>query len=302
MQQQYWHPTSIVGMGELVWDIFPDDKRLGGAPCNFIYMAQQLGNQQFKYYMASAVGKDALGEELIQHLQHLGLQHEYIYKDANHTTGVVDVYVDAKGQPEFTIHDNAAWDHIPPLPVSLAESCQVFCFGSQGQRQNKSRHSIMKFLQSMPDTALKIFDVNLRQNCYSKEILLVSLQQADILKTNDEEIKIIGRLLHLQGDDAAILHQLRDNFHLRLAILTRGEQGSVLINENECVTHPGQKITVVDSVGAGDAFTAAIAIGLLQQHSLARINDDANRVAAYVCTQAGATPVLPMELVNIFSD
>ena len=292
---------TIIGLGEILWDMFPAGKNLGGAPANFAYHAHALGH---KGVIVSAVGDDELGHEIIEQLQHLCLTCDYIAIDKTKPTGTVSVYLDEKGQPTYTIHEGVAWDFIPNMPslIALADKADAVCFGSLAQRSEVSRHTIRDFLDKVSSKPLRIFDVNLRQAFYTKAIIESSLQRANVLKINDEELPIIANLLDdfSAKDEHRALKTLARHYDLRLVALTKGDKGSILYANEQFATHPGCASTqsIVDTVGAGDAFTAALAIGMLKGYDLERLNKEANCLAAFVCSRAGATPTLPDELIE----
>jgi fructokinase len=280
----------VVGLGELLWDLLPAGKQLGGAPANFAYITSLLGD---KGIPASRLGEDALGAAALQRLRELGLSTEYIQKDAGHPTGTVQVEVDSAGQPRFEISESVAWDFLQWTRQwqTLAQQADAVCFGSLAQRGENSRATIRTFvLASRPD-AVRVFDVNLRQNFYSAHVLSESMRLAMLVKLNHEELPRIMRLFelehHSEEDSARRLMSLHD---LKLVCVTRGNGGSLLISADECSEHPGFKVKVADTVGAGDAFTAALVHGYLRGTSLAQINDNANRVGAWVASHSGATP------------
>ncbi len=281
----------IVGLGELLWDIFLQGKCLGGAPANFAYHISALGH---KGIIASRIGKDTLGKEIIDAIATLDLTWEYIKIDPNHPTGTVDVRVDSNGHPKYTITENVAWDFLEfdEKWKILAEKADAVCFGSLAQRSSESRTTIIEFLRHTVKETVWIFDINLRQNFYSPEIITQSLKISSILKLNDEELPILIDLLGYQKKESEeeLCRVLIEKYRLDLVCLTKGENGSLLINERETVKHPGRKVTVIDTVGAGDAFTAALAIQYLKGMSLKRISEAANRLGSWVASQAGATP------------
>jgi fructokinase len=285
----------VAGIGELLWDVFPSGRRLGGAPTNFCYHAQQLGA---KGIPVSAVGADALGAEIRAVLQSLGVDDSLVAEDSKHPTGTVQVTLDAAGKPTFEICEGVAWDWVPVTPAltALAREADAVCFGSLAQRHSVSRGAIHHFLETMRPEALTIFDVNLRQSFYSKEIIEQSLHRSNVLKLSDDELPVMAKLFDLSGSIAKQLAVLRERFELRLVAYTRGPEGSLLVTANESDDHPGNPGKAVDTVGAGDSFTAALCMGLLKKKPLAEINRHANRVAQYVCLHTGATPVLPDEL------
>jgi len=287
MKRQY----VIVGLGEILWDIFPQEKYLGGAPANFAYHISALGH---KGIIASRIGKDRLGKEIIDTIATLGLTRKYIQIDPNHRTGTVDVRVDSNGHPKYTITENVAWDffEFDEKWRILAEKADAVCFGSLAQRSSESRTTIIEFLRHTVKETVWIFDINLRQNFYSPEIITQSLKISSILKLNDEELPILIDLLGYQKKESEeeLCRVLIEKYRLDLVCLTKGENGSLLINERETVKHPGRKVTVIDTVGAGDAFTAALAIQYLKGMSLKRISEAANKLGSWVASQVGATP------------
>jgi fructokinase len=280
----------VVGLGELLWDLLPAGRQLGGAPANFAYITSLLGDEGIP---ASRLGQDALGEEAILRLRELALPTAFIQEDADHPTGTVQVEVDAAGQPRFEISESVAWDFLEWTPQwqTLAQQAHAVCFGSLAQRSEHSGATIRRFvLASRPD-AVRVFDVNLRQNFYTAQVLAESMRLASLVKLNHEELPRIMRLFelehHSEEDSARRLLSLHD---LKLVCVTRGNDGSLLISTGECSEHPGFKVRVADTVGAGDAFTAALVHGYLRGTSLAQINETANRVGAWVASQSGATP------------
>src|SRR5271170_2684212 len=279
----------IVGLGELLWDLFPAGAQLGGAPANFAYIASLLGDEGIP---ASRLGQDSLGTDAIRRLGELGLSTEFIQKDADHPTGTVKVEVDRTGQPRFEVAESVAWDFLEWTPQwqKLAEQADAVCFGSLAQRSEHSRATIRRFLPALRKSAVRVFDVNLRQDFYSMDVLAESMKLATIVKLNHEELPKIMRLFKLQtsGEEASARQLL--SHEVKLVCVTRGSRGSLLVSADECSEHPGFKVKVVDTVGAGDAFTAALVHGYLRGTSLAQINETANRVGAWVASQSGATP------------
>ncbi len=290
----------VVGIGEVLWDMLPAGKQMGGAPANFAYHARSLGADGFA---VSCVGDDPPGRELLDQFDRLGLSRRYIAVDRRHPTGTVDIHLDADGKPYFVIHEEVAWDYLPPAPVfhEVVDTADAVCFGSLAQRSPVSRATIGGLLASVPDACLRVFDVNLRQRFYSRDVILQGMLAADVVKLNDEELPVIALLLKTPGKDGeAQMAALLREFDLRLLVLTRGAHGSVLLGPNARSEHPGFPAEVADTVGAGDAFTAAVTMGLLRRLELDAVNEWANRVASYVCSQAGATPQLPDELTAPF--
>jgi fructokinase len=281
----------IVGLGEVLWDVFPQKKYLGGAPANFAYYVSMLGH---KGIIASRIGKDELGKEILDSLTDLSLSKEYIQIDPNNPTGTVDVKIDSKGQPTFTINQNVAWDFLEfnEKYNQLAKRVDAVCFGSLAQRSPKSHNTIVEFLKHTQNDTLRIFDINLRQHFFSKKIIIESLQLSSILKLNDEELLILIDLLGYQNkkSEEELCRQLIEIYGLNLVCLTKGEKGSLLITDKEIVEHPGYQITVADTVGAGDAFAAAIIVKYLEGISLKKISEAANKLSSWVTSQHGATP------------
>jgi fructokinase len=294
---------TIVGLGELLWDLLPAGKQLGGAPANFAYITNLLGN---KGVPASRVGNDSLGDAALQRLTQLGVSTEFVQRDALHPTGSVNVEID-RGQPRFEILQSVAWDFLDwSQPWQrLAADADAVCFGSLAQRSAQSQSTIRSFLNATRPRAVRVFDVNLRQNFYSRQVLAESMRLATIVKLNHEELPKIMHLFeiasHGEMDSAQRLLSMHD---LKLVCITRGDGGSLLISANECSEHAGIKVKVADTVGAGDAFTAAMVHGYLRGSSLKQINESANRVGAWVASQPGAMPVpkvagLPQTLAEI---
>jgi fructokinase len=286
----------LVGLGEVLWDLLPGGKQLGGAPANFAYHASALGGCG---EIASCVGEDDLGREILRRLDELGVGRSAVAIDGEHPTGTVSVKLDEHGKPEYTIHENVAWDFIPATPelLTLARQADAVCFGSLAQRSATSRETIARFLAATREECLRVFDINLRQAYFSPEVIDQSLEASDVLKLNDDELPAVARLLGLPAgneDDQAV--ELRRRFELRLVVLTRGAKGSTVYAPEGVSLCPPQPVRVVDTVGAGDAFTAAIAMGLLAGDDLDAVHRRAARVAAYVCSQRGATPTMPEEL------
>ena len=279
----------VVGLGELLWDLFPAGKQLGGAPANFAYITSLLGDQGIP---ASRLGHDSLGADAIRRLGELGLATEFIQQDPDHPTGTVKVEVDRTGQPRFEISESVAWDFLEWTPQwqRLAQQSDAVCFGALAQRSEHSRATIRRFLLAVPNSAVRVFDVNLRQNFYSMEVLAESMKLATIVKLNHEELPKIMRLFELEArsEEASARHLLSQE--VKLVCVTRGNGGSLLVSADELNEHPGFKVKVADTVGAGDAFTAALVHGYLRGTPLAQINETANRVGAWVASQPGATP------------
>jgi fructokinase len=294
---------TIVGLGELLWDLLPAGKQLGGAPANFAYITNLLGN---KGVPASRVGNDSLGDAALQRLTELGVSTEFVQRDALHPTGSVNVEID-RGQPRFEILQSVAWDFLDWSQPwqQLATEADAVCFGSLAQRSAQSQSTIRSFLNATRPRAVRVFDVNLRQNFYSRQVLAESMRLATIVKLNHEELPKITHLFEIASHGEMDSAQRLLSMHgLKLVCITRGDGGSLLISANECSEHAGIKVKVADTVGAGDAFTAAMVHGYLRGSSLKQINESANRVGAWVASQPGAMPVpkvagLPQTLAEI---
>jgi fructokinase len=281
---------TVVGLGELLWDMFPEGKQLGGAPANFAYMTSLLGDHGV---VASRVGSDALGRAAGRRLERLGIRSAHVQLDSAHPTGTVNVKVDAAGQPSFEIAKPVAWDFFEWTPAwqSLAEKADAVCFGTLAQRSPQSRATIRQFLQAIRPGTTRIFDVNLRQKFYSAQTLAESAQLADIIKLNQDELPTVVKLLGFPFHDEESAGQwLRETYGLKLVCITRGAGGSLLVGEYATNEHPGCPVEVADTVGSGDAFTAALVYHYLRRASLTTLNEAANRMGAWVAGQTGATP------------
>jgi fructokinase len=281
---------NIVGLGELLWDVLPKGKELGGAPANFAYMTSLLGDHGV---VASRVGGDALGRTAGRRLERIGLRTKFLQVDTQHPTGTAKVDVDPAGQPTFSFNENSAWDFFEWTPEwqKLASMADAVCFGTLAQRAPQSRATIRSFLHEVSRGTTRVFDVNLRPNSYSAEILDESLKLADIVKLNQDELQIVVKLLgsEFAGEERSA-RWLRDKYGLRLVCITRGDKGSLLVSSTEIHQHNGVRIVVADTVGSGDAFTAALIYHYLRRASLATMNEAANRMGAWVASQTGATP------------
>jgi len=288
-------PKLMVGLGEILWDFLPSGKMLGGAPANFAYMASLLGNEGV---VASRIGKDDLGHEVRDAMRRMRLSSAFVQEDTEHLTGMVGVRLNAGGQPEFEIKDSVSWDFLEWTSswASLAPSADVVCYGTLAQRSPTSRNTILKFLRTAAENALLVYDVNLRGEFFSIEVLRNSFLLAHIAKLNVDELFRVSDLLGTGGrDEEERSLKLLDEFDLRMICVTRGSQGSLLMSKDKTVVHNGFRIRVADAVGAGDSFTACLAHNYVLGKSLEEISESANRLAAWVTTQAGATPAIPRE-------
>ncbi|MBI3646691.1 MAG: carbohydrate kinase [Acidobacteriales bacterium] len=280
----------IVGLGEILWDLLPNGKQLGGAPANFAYISTLLGNEGI---VASRIGSDALGGETVRQLTQLGVTTAFIQSDTVHPTGTVLVEVDHARQPKFEIAEGVAWDFLEWTPDwrKLAAQADAICFGSLAQRAATGRSTIRQFLGAARKEAVRIFDVNLRQAFFSKEVLAESMQLADIVKLNHEELPRVMELFGLKHrDEIGSADSLVEVHHLKLICVTRGCRGSLLISKRALNEHPGYRIRVADAIGAGDAFTAGLVHEYLRGSSLPEMNETANRAGAWVASQVGAMP------------
>ena len=292
----------MIGLGEVLWDILPTGRVLGGAPANFAYMANVLGDQGI---VASRIGNDELGREASRLMQNLGLNTSYLQKD-DHETGIATVAIDGTGQPNFTIKEPVAWDFLEWSPKweELSARAEVICFGSLAQRSSTSAGTIDRFLQNAHPNTVRIFDVNLRQAFYNKDVLRKSFEYADIVKLNDHELVQVSSLFELGTGTAELLaKRLLQDFDLKLVCITRADRGSLLVSREQTVEHAGFQVTVADAVGAGDAFTACLAHHYVRGNPLQQISEAANRFASWVATQRGATPpITPDQLQKILTE
>ena len=291
------HQPIAVGLGELLWDMLPKGKQIGGAPFNFARHCNQLGLEGFP---VSQIGIDELGNETVSLLKDWGITPDFVSRDPQHETGTVNIRLDDQGKPNYEIRDDAAWDFMQHnlLLEQLAPKVDIVCFGTLAQRSDASRSTIYSFLDRMSSDAIKLFDVNLRQHFYSIGSIEASLERASILKLSDEELPVLKNAFSLSGSVEVQLSELKNRFELKLIAYTRGAEGSLLIDGSGTDDHPGTTITTIDTIGAGDSFSATLCAGLLQGLTLAPLNENANQVAAYVCSQRGATPALPESIVK----
>lgn len=290
--------NTIVGLGEILWDIFPERKVMGGAPANFAYHVSQFG---YNGYAVSAVGDDLLGKEILNCLAEKDLN--YLIEIADYPTGTVNVKLNNKGIPEYKICENVAWDNIPftDKTENLAKNTGTVSFGSLAQRNSVSRETIKKFLLNMPENSLKIFDINIRQHFYSKELIHDSLNLSNMLKINDEEIILVSQLYgYKEVNEQDICQRLLDDYNLGILILTKGTEGSFVFTPKETSYQPTPKVHVADTVGAGDSFTAAFVASYMRGERITDSHKLAVEVSAYVCTQHGAMPKLPDAYLELF--
>ena len=287
----------VVGLGEALWDVLPEGKKLGGAPANFAYHAGQfLGSENT--LAISALGEDKLAEETIEALKEHSLQ--YLMPRVPYPTGTVQVQLDAEGIPTYDIKENVAWDNIPYDDdiARIARSCRAVCFGSLAQRNVVSRETIHRFLDDTPADCVKIFDINLRQQFYTKEVIKESLQRCNILKINDEELILIGRMFGYPGLDIENKCWLiLGKYNLDMLVLTCGTNGSYVFTPGQMSFQETSKVKVADTVGAGDSFTGSFCAAILSGKPVTEAHKLAVEVSAFVCTQNGAMPTLPADLL-----
>jgi fructokinase len=290
----------IVGIGEVLWDLLPTGPELGGAPANFAYHAYALGARA---RVITRVGKDRYGNEILRRFEEMRLAGVTVQVDETAPTGTVTVSLSGNGVPEFTIHENVAWDCIAATRSALAtvREADAICFGTLAQRSEISRRAIQRLVAAAPAPAWRIFDINLRQQFYSREIIEQSLKLANVLKLNDCELPIMAELFGIEGPVSEVIETLARRYGLLVVALTRGPEGSLLYQGGRCSEHVAEKVEVKDTVGAGDSFTAALCLGLLGGMDLDDINAAANQVAAFVCGCSGATPQLPDDLCQLFA-
>ena len=286
----------VVGAGEVLWDVFGDGDHFGGAPANVALHAAALGADA---WLVSAVGRDARGDAALGRLAAAGVERGAVPQLADHPTGVVRVSLDVAGLPSYDIESGSAWDYVPwsTTVEQVAGRADAICFGSLAQRSPVARATIRRTVAATRDTAWRLFDANLRQAYYDAGVVAASLELANAVKLNEEELPVVARLCGLGiAPPADQLRALCEQFGLRLAALTRGACGAMLVTPDEACEAPAPRTVIVDTVGAGDAFTATLLVGMLAGRSLDEVNQRANAVAAYVCSHAGATPPIPVAL------
>jgi len=295
----------VVGLGEILWDVFPEGPRFGGAPSNFACSIAELGQPLVGVHIVSAVGNDDLGRNAIAALQshHVQVGNVQLKEFA---TGRVDVTLDASGVASYRFSEDIAWDHLSWTSelAELAANCSAVCFGTLAQRSERSRQTIQRFVAETPENAFRVLDINLRSPYFDDGVIQESLQLANVLKLNDDELPQVAAACGIQvsekQDDEACLRflmaQLRRMFSLQLVAVTRGPRGATLLSADETSEHPGEAVAVADTVGAGDAFTAAMTLGLLRGDPIEKINARSVAVAGFACTQHGGTMSFPEDL------
>lgn len=288
----------VIGLGEALWDMLPEGKKIGGAPANFAFHVGQCG---LNSCVISAIGDDKLGSEIIENFEEKKLN--YLLEVVDYPTGTVQVTLDEQGMPMYEIKEGVAWDNIPPAEkiMELAAKTRCVSFGSLGQRSATSRETIQKFLDAIPQDGKRfiVFDVNLRQNFYTPETLVQSMERANIMKINDEELVTLSRIYGYPGIDLKDkCWLLLGKYSLKALVLTCGINGSYIFTPGHISFMPTPMVEVADTVGAGDAFSAAFMASILQGCTVPEAHANAVAISAYVCTQQGAMPTLPRDLVE----
>lgn len=286
----------IVGMGEALWDCLPEGRKLGGAPANFAYHVGQFG---WHTVVVSAIGNDALGNEILERIEGVNLDH--LITRVAYPTGTVQVTLSGDGIPAYEICENVAWDNIPwsEQLEALAHRAKAVCFGSLAQRSAESRNTILRFLGTMDADTERIYDINLRQNFYSLEVIEESLRRATILKLNDEEIEVVKALLQISGTPEEVCRQIIARYEtVKMVIFTCGAIGSYVFTADEVSYVETPKVKVADTVGAGDSFTATFVAQYLKGKPIKEAHRIAVQASAFVCTQNGAMPVFPKEILE----
>ncbi|MEM8874419.1 MAG: carbohydrate kinase [Planctomycetota bacterium] len=286
----------VIGLGEVLWDDLPGGRRLGGAPANVAYHARLRGADG---QLISAVGDDDLGREARTKIARNGVSMDGLSVLETHPTGIVDVTLDGGGSATYDIREGVAWDHIPATPAALdlARHTRAICFGTLAQRHDVSRDTIHALFDAAGPDCLRVYDINLRAPHFTAEIIRTSIQRCDVLKLNNDEISDAADACGLESDEAVFARELLSR-GLRMVVVTRGGDGSALYTADDTSELDPEPVDVVDTVGAGDSFTAAVIMGLLNSEDLRTIHRKAAAVASYVCTQNGATPEVPEDVLN----
>jgi fructokinase len=290
----------VIGLGEAVWDLFPDSRRAGGAPGNVAYQVQQLGGRAL---VATRFGRDEAGRALADHLAGEGLDLRLVQWDDRLPTGAVTVHLEDPAHPHYTIHAPAAWDNLEATPELLeaASRADAICFGTLAQRSSASREAIHSVLAAAGPRCLTVYDINLRQHYYDREWIEKSLAASKIAKLNHEEVQIIAPLLEAPAEPLGFCRTLLERTAVDAVCLTRAEHGCLVVSGDEVVDIPGEKVNVVDAVGSGDAFSAALIMALCRGWPLSKAARFANRVGAVMATKAGATPRIAAEYRQLWS-
>ncbi|HEX4020259.1 MAG TPA: carbohydrate kinase [Acidobacteriaceae bacterium] len=290
--------NTVVCLGEVLWDLLPCGPQLGGALANVAVMLQALGDNGV---LVSSVGHDSFGQQAIDILQQRTLNLEYISVDSNHATGTVSVLLSQEGVATYNIHENVAWDYLAMKKglALLARSADAVCFGTLAQRSMETRETIRTFIKTTAPACVRVFDVNLRSPYFTPEVIRWSLEHATIVKMNHEEVASIADCADapaLHSDAKQLAHHLLERFPIELVAITRGGNGSLIVTRHECFDHPGIAVNVVDTVGAGDAFTAALTHHYLRHASVRVLSEAGNRWGSWVAGQLGGMPEVPESL------
>jgi len=291
---------TIIGLGEVLWDIFEDGKALGGAPCNFAYHVRALGHEGVPL---TRVGTDELGREIVELLEQSGLPTDRVQRDRCHPTGRVTVKLHGQGSPQFTIIEDVAWDYMEADRTWLetARGAHAVCFGTLAQRSPSSRKAIRAVLTAAAGAgACIVCDLNFRQHFYDVDVVRDSLARSQIVKLNEEEVAALCPLLGEMEGEEEMAHTLIGEFDARLVCVTRGERGCTLYAAGEVVSAPVPPVKVVDTVGSGDAFTAGMVIKHLEGRPLAAIAEAANLLGSFVAGKRGAMPRLDASVADRF--
>ena len=290
----------VIGIGEVLWDLMPDGPQLGGAPANFACHARALGASAS---VVSRVGDDDYGRMILERFQKLGLPQETVQIDDAAPTGVVKVTLNGHGVPHFIIQEDVAWDKLMVTrpAIQAVSEADAICFGTLAQRSRGSHATIQQLVNMAPPKATRVFDINLRQAFYTRDVIEQSLRLANVLKLNDTELPVLAKMFDLGDSPKKQIEQVSQRFKLRLVVLTSGSLGSLLYQEGRWSEQSPSAVQVMDTVGAGDAFAAALVMGLLHGMDLDELHTCASEVAGYVCSQAGATPALPQKFQNKFN-
>lgn len=289
----------VIAIGEIVWDCLPSGKQLGGAPLNFAFFAKELGAEA---YAVSAVGNDELGDETLSVAAKTGICLDYVQRNSLPTSRVL-VNLNDIGIPQYEIVEGVAWDAMDcnDAALKLVEDASVICWGSLAQRSEKSRESVLALLDAAPDTCIRVFDINIRQNYYTRDVIEASLRRSDILKLNEDELPLVAHMLGVEGSEKEIVSSLMEIYSLKYLIYTHGADFSEIYSaDGECSHIPTPKVSVADTVGAGDSFTAVFVTSLLKGMSVKESHASAVEVSAFVCTQNGAINSLPDHIRTFF--
>ena len=281
----------IAGVGEALWDVFQYNEEFGGAPANFVSHCRMLGERS---YLVSALGSDQRGQLALQHLTELDVNLEHCVVIDGMETGISSISLDSNGDAKYEIKENVAWDKVCYHSNSYAffQSLDAICFGTLGQRTEKAHRETMKMLSATKRECVKFFDLNLRQHFYSTKVISQSLIHSNIVKLNEEELGVLSKLSPVRGSYEAVVDDLIKRFKINLVALTLGERGSVLMSREDKYVEAACEVEVVDTVGAGDAFSSVMIIGYLRSWSLSRISRLANKLGGFVCSKSGATPLV----------